>query len=86
MYAMARELGAALTTGQIIEIGIRHVCEGFHVRASILLPDSAEKVRQKVEETRMSSTWMSGNGPTTSKNLPDAAPIHCPPLACCTYR
>jgi two-component system sensor histidine kinase KdpD len=50
MYVMARELGAALTTGQIIEIGIRHVREGFHVRASILLPDSAEKVRQKVEE------------------------------------
>jgi two-component system sensor histidine kinase KdpD len=50
MYAMARELGAALTTEQIVEIGIRHVCEGFHVRASILLPDSAEKVRQKVEE------------------------------------
>lgn len=50
MYAMARELGAALTTGQIIEIGIRHVGEGFHARASILLPDSAEKIRQKVEE------------------------------------
>jgi two-component system, OmpR family, sensor histidine kinase KdpD len=50
MYAMARELGVALTIGQIIEIGIRHVGEGFHVRASILLPDSAEKVRQKVEE------------------------------------
>ncbi|TCG06788.1 two-component system sensor histidine kinase KdbD [Paraburkholderia steynii] len=50
MYAMARELGAALMTGQIIEIGTRHVGEVFHVRAAILLPDSAEKVRQKVEE------------------------------------
>ncbi|HEV3105366.1 MAG TPA: sensor histidine kinase KdpD, partial [Trinickia sp.] len=50
MYAMAHELGAALTTGQIIEIGARHVGEVFHVRAAILLPDSAEKVRQKVEE------------------------------------
>ncbi|SKD03790.1 K+-sensing histidine kinase KdpD [Burkholderia sp. CF099] len=50
MYAMARELGAALMTGQIIEIGTRHVGEVFHVRAAILLPDSAEKVWQKVEE------------------------------------
>jgi two-component system sensor histidine kinase KdpD len=50
MYAMARELGAALTTGQIIEIGTRHVAEVFHARVAILLPDSAEKVRQKVEE------------------------------------
>ncbi|KWB79093.1 sensor histidine kinase [Burkholderia ubonensis] len=50
MYAMSRELGAALTTGQIIEIGTRHVGEVFHVRVAILLPDSAEKVRQKVEE------------------------------------
>jgi two-component system sensor histidine kinase KdpD len=50
MCAMARELGAALTTGQIIEIGIRHVGEGFHARAAILLPDSAEKVRQTIEE------------------------------------
>jgi two-component system, OmpR family, sensor histidine kinase KdpD len=51
MYAMARELGAAPTTGQIIEIGIRHVGEGFHVRAAILLPDSAEKIRQKIDES-----------------------------------
>jgi len=50
MYAMARELGAALTTGQIIEIGTRHVAEVFHARVAILLPDSAEKIRQKVEE------------------------------------
>jgi two-component system, OmpR family, sensor histidine kinase KdpD len=50
MYAMARELGAALETGQIVEIGTRHVGEGFRVRAAILLPDSAEKVRQQVEE------------------------------------
>jgi two-component system, OmpR family, sensor histidine kinase KdpD len=50
MYAMARELGAALTTGQIVEIGIRHVCEDFHVRAAILLPDSAEKLQPKTDE------------------------------------
>jgi two-component system sensor histidine kinase KdpD len=50
MYAMARELGAALTNGQIIEIGTRHVAEVFRARVAILLPDSAEKVRQKVEE------------------------------------
>jgi two-component system, OmpR family, sensor histidine kinase KdpD len=50
MYAMAHELGAALTTGQIIGIGTRRVGEGFHVRAVILLPDSDEKVRRKLEE------------------------------------
>ncbi|MGF6702735.1 two-component system sensor histidine kinase KdpD [Paraburkholderia sp. MM5496-R1] len=50
MYAMSRELGAALTTGQIIEIGTRHVGEVFHARVAILLPDSAEKIWQKVEE------------------------------------
>ena len=52
MYAMARELGAALMTEQIIEIGTRHVGEVFHARVAILLPDSAEKVRQKVEDRR----------------------------------
>lgn len=46
---MTRELGAALTTDQILEIGTRHVAEVFQVRVAILLPDSAEKVRQKVE-------------------------------------
>ncbi|KAG0164885.1 hypothetical protein DFQ30_009252 [Apophysomyces sp. BC1015] len=50
MYAMTRELGAALTTGQIIEIGMRHVAEVFQARVAILLPDSADQVRQKVEE------------------------------------
>ncbi|WP_429550207.1 DUF4118 domain-containing protein [Paraburkholderia youngii] len=49
MFAMTRELGAALTTDQILEIGTRHVVEVFQVRVAILLPDSAEKVRQKVE-------------------------------------
>ncbi len=49
MFAMTRELGAALTTGQIIEIGSRHVGEIFQARVAILLPDSAEKVRQKIE-------------------------------------
>ncbi|MCG1055329.1 DUF4118 domain-containing protein [Mycetohabitans sp. B5] len=50
MYAMTRELGAALATGQIIEIGMRHVAEVFQAHVSILLPDSNDKVRQKVEE------------------------------------
>ncbi|MCG1043051.1 DUF4118 domain-containing protein [Mycetohabitans sp. B8] len=50
MYAMTRELGAALTAGQILEIGIRHVAEVFQAHVSILLPDSNDKVRQKVEE------------------------------------
>jgi len=50
MYAMVRELGAALTEGQIIEIATRHVSEVFGARMAILLPDSAEKVRQKTDE------------------------------------
>jgi len=49
MFEMARELGAALTTAQIIEVGTRHIAEVFQARVAILLPDSAEKVRQKVE-------------------------------------
>lgn len=49
MYAMTRELGAALTTAQIIEIGTRHVSEVFQARMAFLLPDSREKVRQKIE-------------------------------------
>jgi len=53
MYAMARELGAALMTGQIIEIGMRHVGEVFQARVAILLPDSADKMRQKVEEPNL---------------------------------
>ena len=51
MYAMTRELGGALTMAQIIEIGTRHVSEVFQARVAILLPDSAERVRQKVDES-----------------------------------
>ena len=47
---MTRELAAALMTEQIIEIGSRHVGEVFQAKVAILLPDSAEKVRQKVDE------------------------------------
>jgi two-component system sensor histidine kinase KdpD len=50
MYAMARELAAALTTEQIVEIGSRHVSEVFGARVAILLPDSADQIRQKIEE------------------------------------
>jgi two-component system sensor histidine kinase KdpD len=50
IYAMARELGAALTTEQIVEIGSRHVGEVFRARVAFLLPDSADKVRQKIED------------------------------------
>lgn len=50
MYAMARELAAALTTEQIVAIGSRHVSEVFGARVAILLPDSADKVQQKIEE------------------------------------
>ena len=50
MYLMARELGAALTMEQIVEIGSRHVSEVFRARVAMLLPDSVDKVRQKVEQ------------------------------------
>jgi two-component system sensor histidine kinase KdpD len=50
MFAMTRELGAALATEQIIETGSRHVSDTFQARTAILLPDSVEKVRQKVEQ------------------------------------
>ncbi|WP_321814407.1 MULTISPECIES: sensor histidine kinase KdpD [unclassified Paraburkholderia] len=50
MYAMARELAAALATEQIIAIGSRHVSEVFGARVAILLPDSADKVQQKIED------------------------------------
>jgi len=50
MFAMTRELGAALATEQIIRTGSRHLSDTFSARTAILLPDSAEKVRQKVEQ------------------------------------
>ncbi|MFT4068699.1 DUF4118 domain-containing protein [Paraburkholderia sp.] len=50
MYEMARELAAALTTEQIVGIGSRHVSEVFGARVAILLPDSADQVRQKIED------------------------------------
>ncbi|WP_244848352.1 sensor histidine kinase KdpD [Caballeronia sp. SL2Y3] len=50
MYAMTKELAAALMTGQIIEIGTRHVAEVFHAKVAMLLPDATERVRQKVDE------------------------------------
>lgn len=49
MFAMTRELGAALATVQIIEIGSRHVAEVFQARVTMLLPDSNEKVRPKID-------------------------------------
>jgi two-component system, OmpR family, sensor histidine kinase KdpD len=50
MYAMARELAAALATEQIVAIGSRHVSEVFAARVAILLPDSVDKVQQKIED------------------------------------
>ncbi|NKJ46202.1 two-component system sensor histidine kinase KdbD [Burkholderia sp. SG-MS1] len=50
MYAMARELAAALTTEQIVAIGSRHVSEVFGARVAILLPDSVDQVKQKIED------------------------------------
>ncbi|WP_353193210.1 sensor histidine kinase KdpD [Pandoraea pnomenusa] len=49
VYAMARELAAALTTPQILEIGARHVREVFQARVALLLPDSQGSVRQPLE-------------------------------------
>jgi two-component system, OmpR family, sensor histidine kinase KdpD len=49
MFAMTRELGAALATVQIIEIGSRHVADVFQAHVAILLPDSNEEVRPKIE-------------------------------------
>jgi two-component system sensor histidine kinase KdpD len=49
MYAMASELGAALTSEQIVGIGMRHVSEVFRAKVAMLLPDSADAVRQKVD-------------------------------------
>ncbi|WP_250454170.1 DUF4118 domain-containing protein [Caballeronia sp. ATUFL_M2_KS44] len=51
MYAMTKELAAALMTEQIIEIGTRHIADVFQARTAILLPDSGEKVQQKVTES-----------------------------------
>ncbi len=61
MYAMTRELGGALMTEQIIEIGTRHVGEIFQARVAILLPDSAEKVRQKVDDPNPDVTLDAAN-------------------------
>ncbi|BAN26626.1 sensor histidine kinase [Caballeronia insecticola] len=56
MYAMTKELAAALMTEQIIEIGTRHIAEVFQAKAAILLPDSGEKVQQKVAEASPETT------------------------------
>ncbi|BBU31133.1 two-component sensor histidine kinase [Burkholderia sp. THE68] len=56
MYAMTKELAAALMTEQIIEIGTRHIAEVFQARAAILLPDSGEKMQQKVTEVSPGTT------------------------------
>ncbi|WP_179401762.1 DUF4118 domain-containing protein [Burkholderia guangdongensis] len=61
MYAMARELAAALTNEQIVEIGSRHVSEVFRARVAILLPDSADQVRQKLEEPDAAITLTGGD-------------------------
>jgi two-component system sensor histidine kinase KdpD len=59
MYAMAGELGAALATEQIVGIGMRHVSEVFRAKVAILLPDSADKVRQKLDPSEPSAeTWL----------------------------
>ncbi|PLZ01092.1 hypothetical protein CY652_17555 [Burkholderia sp. WAC0059] len=44
MYAMARELAAALAVGEIVATGSRHVGAVFGARVAILLPDGAGRV------------------------------------------
>ena len=46
MYAMARDLAAAVTVEQIVAIGRRHVSDVLGARAAILLPDAEGRVRQ----------------------------------------
>jgi two-component system, OmpR family, sensor histidine kinase KdpD len=55
MYAMAGELGAALGVEQIVGIGMRHVSEVFRAKVAMLLPDSSDKVRQKVDPSDTSA-------------------------------
>jgi two-component system sensor histidine kinase KdpD len=55
MYAMAGELGAALGVEQIVGIGMRHVSEVFRARVAMLLPDSSDKVRQKLDPSDTSA-------------------------------
>jgi two-component system sensor histidine kinase KdpD len=55
MYAMAGELGAALGVEQIVEIGMRHVSEVFRAKVAVLLPDSSDKVRQKLDPSDTSA-------------------------------
>jgi two-component system, OmpR family, sensor histidine kinase KdpD len=61
MYAMARELAAALATEQIVGIGSRHVSEVFGARVAILLPDSADQLKQKIEDPDAAIT-LDGDG------------------------
>ncbi|MFT4432407.1 DUF4118 domain-containing protein [Caballeronia sp. 15715] len=55
MYAMAGELGAALGVEQIVGIGMRHVSEVFRAKVAMLLPDSSDKVRQKLDPSDTSA-------------------------------
>ncbi len=67
---------------QIVEIGSRHVSEVFRARVAMLLPDSADHVKQKIEDPdeavvldgsgASTSTW--ANGSTTQQK--PAGPRH----------
>lgn len=93
IYAMARELGAALTTEQIVEIGSRHVGEVFRARVAFLLPDSADQVRQKIEEPDAVVTLTGadldcdvGQWVYDQRSRPGAAPTRCPRPPRCICR
>ena len=57
LYDLSKELAAALTYDQILDIGLRYVESVFASRAALLLPDSAEKVRQPVIDPAREGTW-----------------------------
>jgi two-component system, OmpR family, sensor histidine kinase KdpD len=69
MYAMASELGAALTTEQIVGIGMRHVSEVFRAKVAMLLPDSADAVRQKVDPSDSRSAAMLLEGASLDRDV-----------------
>lgn len=46
LYALGKELAAALTGAQIVEISSRHLQAVFQARVALLLPDGQDRVRQ----------------------------------------
>ncbi len=49
IYALSKELSAALTREQIVEISARHVNAVFQAKVTLLLPDDQDKIRPEIE-------------------------------------